>query len=194
MKDTLTIGSLIKRYIKMRGRSVKEVAKKLNRKYTTFSGILNRDAVDAKLLFELANLLDIDLNWMSELLGSKKPISAFAQYQMPRMQSDFRKHDYPEVLQQLDVCIKNNPTSIADARAELMGAYPNVFYLLDILIPEEDIIRITVERGREKYYCIPLSSQSITRGRGIQQILDSREMLNLIILERKEYLYENSVL
>lgn len=186
MDDRLTIGSLIKRHIKMRGRSVKEVAEKLNRKYTTFSGILNRDAVDAKLLFELANLLDIDLNWMSELLGSKKPISAFAQYQMPRMQSDFRKHDYPDVLQQLDVCIKNNPTSIADARAELMGAYPNMFYLLDILMPEEDIIRITVERGKEKYYCIPLSSQSSTRGRGVQQILDSREMLNLIILERKE--------
>ena len=186
MENKLTIGSLIRRYIKMRGRSVKEVAVQLNRKYTTFSGILNRDAVDAKLLFELANLLDMDLNWMSELLGSKKPISAFAQYQMPRMQSDFRKHDYPDVLQQLDSCIKNNPTSIADARAELMNAYPNMFYLLDILMPEEDIIRITVERGREKYYCIPLSSQSNTRGRGIQQILDSREMLNLIILERKE--------
>ncbi len=188
MEDKLTIGSLIKRHIKMRGRSVKEVAEDLGRNYTTLSGILNRDAVDANLLFELANLLDIDLNWMSELFSHKKTVSAFSQYQMPRMQSDFRMHDYPDVIRQLDICIKNNPASIADVRKELMSAYPNTFYLLDILIPEEDIIRITVERGKEKYYCIPMSSQNNTRGRSMQQILDSREMLNRIILERKEEL------
>ena len=186
MKNNLTIGSLIKRYIKMRGRSLKKVAEELGRNYTTLSGILNRDAVDAVLLFELANLLDIDLNWMSELFAPKKPISALAQYQMPRMQNDLRKHDYPDVLCQMDSCIKNNPDSIAEARKELIGAYPNLFYLLDVLMPEEDIIRITVERGKEKYYCIPISAQNSTRGRSVQQILDSREMLNRIILERKE--------
>ena len=104
------------------------------------------------------------------------------------MQSDFRKHDYPDVLAQLDSCIKNNPGSIADARKELMSIYPNMFYILDILMPEDDIIRITVERGKEKYYCIPLGSQSNTRGRNTHQILDSKEMLNRIILERKEEL------
>ncbi len=188
MEDKLTIGSLIKRHIKMRGRSVKEIAKELGRNYTTLSGIINRDAVNAKLLFELANLLDIDLNWMSELFGHKKPISVFAQYQMPRMQSEFRKHDYPNVLRQLDICIQNNPTSVADVRKELLTTYPNMFYLLDILMPEEDVIRITVERGKEKYYCIPLTTQNNTRGRNLQQILDSKEMLNRIILERKEEL------
>ena len=96
MEDKLTIGSLIKRHIKMRGRTVKEVSEALGRNYTTFSGILNRDVVDAKLLFELANLLDIDLVWMAELFDHKKSISSFAQYQLPRMQSDFRKHDYTE--------------------------------------------------------------------------------------------------
>lgn len=188
MEDKLTIGSLIKRHIKMRGRTVKEVSETLGRNYTTFSGILNRDVVDAKLLFELANLLDIDLVWMAELFDHKKPISSFAQYQLPRMQSDFRKHDYPDVLAQLDSCIKNNPDSIADARKELMSIYPNIFYILDVLMPEEDIIRITVERGKEKYYCIPLGVQNNTRGRTMHQILDSKEMLNRIILERKEEL------
>ena len=188
MNDKLTIGSLIKRHIKMRGRTVKEVAEALDRNYTTFSGILNRDAVDARLLLELANLLDIDLAWMAELFDHKKTISAFAQYQLPRMQSDFRQHDYLDVMAQLDYCIKSNPDSIADARKELLRIYPNVFYVLDVLMPEEDIIRITVERGKEKYYCIPLSSQCNTRGRSLQQILDSREMLNRIILERKEEL------
>jgi transcriptional regulator with XRE-family HTH domain len=136
MEDKLTIGSLIKRHIKMRGKTVKEVSEALGRNYTTFSGILNRDVVDAKLLFELANLLDIDLVWMAELFDHRKPISMFAQYQLPRMQSDFRKHDYQDVLDQLDFCIRNNPDSIADARKELLSIYPNMFYVLDILMPE----------------------------------------------------------
>ena len=37
----------------------KMAKKMLGRNYTTFCGVLNRDAVDAKLLFELANLLDM---------------------------------------------------------------------------------------------------------------------------------------
>ena len=69
-----------------------------------------------------------------------------------------------------------------------MSIYPNIFYILDVLMPEEDIIRITVERGKEKYYCIPLGVQNNTRGRTMHQILDSKEMLNRIILERKEEL------
>ena len=188
MENALTIGSLIKRHIKMRGRTVKEVSKALGRNYTTFSGILNRDAVDAKLLFELANLLDIDLEWMSQLFDHRKPISSLAPYQMPRMHSDLREHDYPDVCRQLDFCIENNPNSIADARRELISIYSNMFYILDVLMPENDIIRITVERGKEKYYCIPLGSAKPTRGRSVQQIYDGTEMLNQIILQRKEAL------
>ena len=188
MENTLTIGSLIKRYIKMRGRTAKEVSMALGRNYTTFCGILNRNVVDAELLFELANYLDIDLVWMSQLFDRRKPISSLARYQMPRMQSDFRKHDYPDVCRQMDQCIKNNPNSITDARRELISVYSNIFYLLDVLLPENDIIRITVERGKEKYYCIPLESMRPTRGRSMHQIYDGLEMLNQLILQRKEEL------
>ena len=193
MSDKLTIGSLIKRYIKMRGRSAKEVSVSLKLKYTTFCGILNRDAVDAKLLFQLANLLDIDLDWMSQLFGHHGPISPLAPYQMPRMQSDFRRHNYPTVMQSLDTCIRNNPDSISDARKELLSYHPNLFYLLDVLLPEEDIIRITVERKKEKFHCIPINQSSShrpqTRGRSAcYQIYEGIEALNLIIAARKEEL------
>ena len=188
MENQLTIGSLIKRHIKMRGKTTKQVAKALGRNYTTFCGILNRNAVDAELLFELANYLDIDLIWMSQLFDHRKAISSLERYQMPRMNSDFRKHEYGDVCDQLDLCIKNNPDSIAEARRELIATYPNVFYLLDVLMPENDVIRITVERGKEKYYCIPLEANTHTRGRGLQQIYDGNEMLNRLILQRKEEL------
>ena len=188
MDNPLTIGSLIKRHIKMRGRTVKEVSEALGRNYTTFCGVLNRNAVDAELLFELANYLDIDLVWMSQLFDHRKPISSLARYQMPRMCRELREHDYPDVCQQMDRCIKNNPDSIADTRRELISIYSNVFYLLDVLMPENDIIRITVERGKEKYYCIPLETAVPSRGRGVQQIYDGNEMLNQLILQRKEEL------
>ena len=190
MNNALTIGELIKRYIKMRGRTVKEVATDLKRNYKTFCGILNRDAVDAKLLFELANLLDIDLIWMSQLFDMRKPISSLAPYQMSRMQDDMRQHDIPDVLNQLDYCIANNPDSITEARKELISIYPSLFYILDILLPEETVIRISIERGKEKYFCIPIeqSNSNLTkvRGRSTYNIYDGIEMLNLLIAKRKE--------
>ena len=178
----------MKRHIKMRGKTAKQVAKALGRNYTTFCGVLNRDAVDAELLFALANYLDIDLIWMSQLFDHRKSISSLERYQMPRMNSDFREHEHAEVLGQLDLCIRNNPGSIAEARRELIATYPNIFYLLDVLLPENHVIRITVERGKEKYYCIPLETNPYTRGRGLQQIYDGNEMLNQLIRQRKEEL------
>ena len=190
MSNALTIGELIKRYIKMRGRTVKEVATDLKRNYKTFCGILNRDVVDAKLLFELANLLDIDLIWMSQLFDMRKPISSLAPYQMSRMQDDMRRHDTPDVLKQLDYCIANNPDSITEVRKELMSIYPSLFYILDILLPEDTVIRISIERGKEKYFCIPIDQSGATltrmRGRSTYNIYDGIEMLNLLIAKRKE--------
>lgn len=188
MEKGLTIGSLIKRHIKMRGKTAKQVAKALDRNYTTFCGILNRNAVDAELLFELANYLDIDLVWMSQLFNHRKTISPLERYRMPRMSSDFREHVYAEVRDRLDQCIKSNPGSIAEARRELLATYPNVFYLLDVLMPENDVIRITVGRGKEKYCCIPLGANANARGRGLRQSFDGNEMLNRLILKRKEEL------
>ncbi len=192
MNDELTIGSLIKRYIKMRGKTLKETADAVGIKYTTFSGILTRNVVSAELLFELTNYLSIDLEWMAHLFDHHKPISPLAPLQMPRMQSDFRKHDLPNVQKHLDYCIKNNPTSISDARKELLKIYPNMFYLLDILLPEDDIIRITVERGKEKYHCIPISDWQDpikTRGRNaFRTSYDGIEALNQVIASRKEEL------
>lgn len=192
MDNALSIGFLIKRYIRMRGRTAKEVAKMLGRNYTTFCGVLNRNAVDAKLLFELANLLDMDLEWMAHLFDHHRPISSFAPYHMPRMNPEFREHKYPKVSRCLDECIRNNPAGVSEARKELIGTYPNLFFLLDVLLPEEDIIRITVERGKEKYYCTPVGDHSRyhprTRGRSIPRSYDGGEMLDQIIAARKEEL------
>lgn len=191
MSNPLTVGWLIKRYIKLRGRTAKQVAADLKYPYTTFCGLLNRDAVDANLLFKLANLLDMDLAWMAELFDGKKPISSLSPYQMSRMQHDFREQNLAPIRNQLDECIRNNPNSISEARKELISIYHNVFYLLDMLLPEEYVIRITIERGKEKLYCFPLSDTPVLvggRGRSANHFYEGNEMLNQIIAHRKEEL------
>ena len=77
-------------------------------------------------------------------------------------------------------------TQVDEAAKTAAAEYIGMASMPDVLLPEEDIIRITVERGKEKYYCIPLEAGTHTRGRGIQQIYDGNEMLNQIILQRKE--------
>lgn len=190
MDDVLAIGQIIKRHIKMRGYTVMQVADKLNINYKTLDGILNRDAVNAKLLFKLANLLDIDLCWMAQLYKKSRPVSFLEQFQLSRMSSEVRVAESKMVLKSLDRHIRENPNSIADVKSELTKDFNQLFYLLDVLLPETYIIRIAVERGREKYYCMPVPTveQTSRLGRGrsaVTQFYEGHEMLKQIILERK---------
>lgn len=190
MENILAISKIIKRYIKMRGYTIQQVAAKLDMNYKTFNGILNRDSVDAQLLFQLANLLDIDLCWMAQLYEKKRPVSFLEQYQMSRMNPEMREGELKVVLSYLDRYIVEIPDSINEIKAELMRSFNQLFYLLDVLLPENYIIRISVERDREKYYCMPLQTveQTSRLGRGrnaTTQFYEGHEMLKRIILERK---------
>lgn len=174
----------------MRGYTIQQVADKVDKNYKTFAGILNRNAVDAELLFKLANLLDIDLCWMAQLYEKRRPISFLEQYQLSRMSNEMRSKETEIVLPCLDRHIRDNPNSINDIKTELLKDFTQLFYLLDVLLPESYIIRIAVERNREKYYCMPISptEQASRFGRGrnaITQFYEGHEMLKQIILERK---------
>lgn len=190
LNNSLSIGQIIKRYIKMRGYTIETVAIKLEMNYKTFDGILNRDAINAKLLFQLANLLDIDLCWMAQLYEKNRPISFLEQYQMTRMNNEMREIELKHVLDNLDRHIYENPSSITDVKNRILGDYPQLFYLLDVLLPETYIIRVVVERTREKYYCMPINSSKQTNRLGIgrsttTQFFEGQEMLKQIILKRK---------
>ena len=189
MEDMLSISQIIKRYIHMRGYSIRQVADKLAVNYKTFDGILNRDAIDAKLLFMLANLLDIDLCWMAQLYEKKKPISFLEQYQMSRMNKEMREAEKKIVLDYLDRHIQETPNDINKIKSAITNDFKQMFYLLDVLIPEFYIIRIIVERGKEKYYCMPVETQrpssSLTGRMSTMQFYEGHEMLKQIILERK---------
>ncbi len=95
MKKNISVGWFVKRYIKMRNYSMRQVADMLGIKYTTFSGRIGRDDIDAHLLFQLANLLDMDLAWMAQLFNKHRVIGILdtqKEARINRVAADFEDH------------------------------------------------------------------------------------------------------
>ena len=196
MLNTNNIGGMIKRFIKNRNRTAKQIAGELGIKNTTFSAQINNDTISAETLFRLSVLLDIDLNWMKYVLGYHGKVSFLDREQIPRMQDEFRENERELVLKRLDMLICENPESTSDVRRELLKEFhDNVFYLLDVLVPEEFDIFLVLERGKAKYY-VDTHEALPTRGRhfsGMRRkpiacLKDGTNALNIVIEERKDEL------
>ena len=194
MQDTNKIGGMIKRFIKNRNRTEKQIAGELGIKNTTFSAQLNHDTVSAETLFRLSVLLDIDLNWMKYALGYHGPVGLLEREQIPRMQEEFRENERKFVLNRMDDLINANPGSTADVRRELLKEFHgNMFYLLDVLVPDEFELFLVVERGKTKYYvdtkeALPKGMLSFTnmRRKPIACLKDGNNALNIVIEDRKD--------
>ena len=194
MEDTNKIGGMIKRFIKNRNRTEKQIAIELGIKNTTFSAQLNRDTVSAETLFRLSVLLDIDLNWMKYALGYHGQVGFLEREQIPRMQEEFRENERKFVLHRMDDLINANPGSTADVRRELLKEFHgNMFYLLDVLVPDEFELFLVVERGVTKYYVD--TKEMLTKGmlsctnmrrKPIACLKDGNNALNIVIEDRKD--------
>lgn len=186
LKENKTMGDLIKTFIKLRGRNIKDIADEIGKDYKTVCGWLNRDCLTAEMLFKLSVTLDIDLNWMACALGYYGEKNKFASEEIPRMQNELRSHDYPKVEQSVLRLIKENPGSIASVRGEMLKGY-DIFYLLDILLPEQQEILVQIERGTTKYLCKSLNQPLNTRisnYQGLSKLIDGKEMLDILIAGR----------
>lgn len=194
MEDTNKIGGMIKRFIKNRNRTEKQIAGELGIKNTTFSAQLSRDTVSAETLFRLSVLLDIDLNWMKYALGFHGQVGFLEREQIPRMQEEFRENERKFVLHRMDDLINANPGSTADVRRELLKEFHcNMFYLLDVLVPDEFELFLVVERGVTKYYVD--TKEMLTKGmlsctnmrrKPIACLKDGNNALNIVIEDRKD--------
>ena len=188
-------GEMIKWFIKkIRNKTIKSTAKAMGIKYTTFSEQLNQNTLSADTLFKLAAYLDIDLNWMMYVLGYHGPISIIDREMIPRMGTDLRKIESEFVLRRLDALIEENPKSTADVRRELLKEFnKNMFYLLDVLIPEDYNLYMITERGNTKYYVdIPGQCRGnqhfVMRRKSVNALYEGSKALDIVIEERKERL------
>ena len=189
-----SIGAMIKWYIKCRNKTIKETAASMNIKETTFSAQLINNTVTADTLLRLAAYLDIDLEWMMIVLGYHGPVSPVEREMIPRMRDEFRAKERKRVNKVLDILIMENPASTSDTRRELLKAYhDNVFYLLDVLIPEEYGIYMFTERDKQKYLVDipePVRSRTspIMRRKRINRLYEGYKALDIVIEERKDLL------
>lgn len=190
-----SVGEMIKWFIKkVRNKSIKETALAMGINYTTFCEQLKNNTLTAETLFRLAAYLDIDLNWMMLVLGYHGVVSAIDREMIPRMNSEFRELERKSVLKRLDALIKENPNSTADTRRELLRNYGrNMFYLLDVLIPEEYNLYMISERGKIKYYVdiprpVEQRQQYVMRRKSVNMLYEGSRALDIAIEERKDQL------
>ena len=85
MKPVCSLGDMIKRYIQMRGKSIKEVAAAIGIPEKTLYDAIHNNRISADRLFQLSVLLDMDLNYLVFALGYNGPTSAFDRLQIVRM-------------------------------------------------------------------------------------------------------------
>lgn len=189
-----SIGAMIKWYIACRNKTITETAAAMNIKMNTFSAQLINNTVTADTLLRLAAYLDIDLEWMMIVLGYHGPVSAFEREMIPRMRDEFRKKELKRVNKVLDTIIMENPVSTPAVRRELLKAYhENMFYLLDVLIPEEYGIYMFTEREKQKYFVdIPGPERGrqspVVRRKRISRLFEGSKALDIVIEERKDQL------
>lgn len=189
-----SIGAMIKWFIKCRNKTIREAAEYMNIKYTTFSAQLNNETVSAETLFKLTVFLDIDLNWMMIVLGYYGYVSSIERELIPRMSEEFRKMELDKVYKRMDSLIQENPSSTADTRRELLREFGgNMFYLLDVLVPETYPIYMISERGKIKFYVdIPGASRgnqfTVMRRKSVSMLYEGAKALDIAIEERKDTL------
>jgi hypothetical protein len=191
MPEQAVIGTMIKKIIKCRNRTLSEVADKMGIKAKTFSAQLINNTITADTLFRLASYLGIDLNRMMMICGYQGPVSYFEREMVPRMNADFRDNEKRYVLDRLDDLISENPTSTSMTRRELIKEFHNnMFYLLDVLVPAEYELVMAMERGKTRYYVDtheePKARPFCVNRPYISCMKSETHALDIIIEERKE--------
>jgi hypothetical protein len=140
----------------------------------------------------LAAYLDLDLEWMEYVLGYHGTVGSMERGTTPRMKESFRNKELKIVYRELDRIIKENPSSTSDARRELLSSFgKNMFYLLDVLIPEEYNIYMSSERGGKTIFYVDIPtptrvrhSQAMRR-KSFNVLFEGSKVLDRVIEERK---------
>lgn len=159
MLEDLNVSAIIKGYMTLRNKTQKEVAVELGMSSKTLSGDLANNTISAELLLKITKILDIDYEWMMDIISGEKEISLMDIYHTSRMNDENREKERRVVENFLDGLFedyryeKNAEKKLKAVKESLVKNYHNIYYLLDVLLPEDVIIKADLERGRVIYYC-----------------------------------------
>lgn len=192
MKTNPTIGEIITRYIKLRGKTIKEIAFVIGIKEKTFYDEIQKGRITAHRLFQLTWCLDMDLEWMMSILGYQGHSDVFDFLKIPRMKEDMKIQEMEKLEQLITTYFEENFNDITFVKRELLKSY-ELFYLLDVLLPETCKIYIFEERGIELYFIdfqtVNFNNKvtiSLKRTRLPGNLINGNEALSIALLSRRE--------
>ena len=150
--DVLSLGDLIKLYMLHRNKDVGEVAAFLGLKRDkALYDILQNNRISAHKLFQFAELLEMDLNMTAEVLKRDDSLSLQKRHQIPRMSEEARHREKDKIDPAIDWCLEENLGNPQKTRVKLCNLFGSMFYLLDVLLPQDCFIIVQVNRGIENY-------------------------------------------
>lgn len=150
--DVLSLGDLIKLYMLHRNKTVGEVAEFLGLKRDkALYDILQNNRISADKMFQFAELLEMDLNMTAEVLKNDDSLSLQKRHQIPRMSEEARQREKDKIDPTINWCLEQNLHNPRKTRFDLCKMFRSMFYLLDVLLPQDCFIIVQVNRGIENY-------------------------------------------
>lgn len=187
------ISYIIKKHIEIRGKNINQLSEAININPKTLYDKLQNNRLSVEDLFKISEALDIDLEWLKYALGYKKFNSSFYRVELKRMSKDYKKGEQIIVDRQIKRCMNDFAGNITDIRKEIIKTFDSIYYILDVLLPDDFQIYAISERGKDSYLVIPPQSQdnNLIKPSFIKGI----DMLNEILFIKKEELKnENTIL
>ncbi len=146
------VAEIIKKHIKLRGKSNEQLAKDLNIPVKTLYDKLQNNRISTEELFKISIILDIDLEWMKGALGYTKSANVFERKGIKRMSKMYREQEYGFLLESMNRCVSEGCGTVIEIKKELLATHGSLFYILDVLLDETYCITIVKERSREVVY------------------------------------------
>lgn len=184
---------IIKKHIEIRGKSITKLSEMLDIKPKTLYDKLQHNRLSADDLFKVSEALDIDLEWLKYALGYKRLNSSFYRVELKRMSRDYKNSEKVFVDDQIARCMNDFAGNVSEIRKELIKVFDSIYYLLDVLLPDDFQIYVISERGVESYLILPAQDQENNIIK--PSFIKGNDALNQILIMKKEELKnENTIL
>lgn len=180
MDNSKNLTEIIKKHIDLRGKSIPKLAEMIGVNTSTLYDKLHNNRISVEDLFKISVALDINLEWLKAALGYSYQSSSFKPIEVLRMSEDYRYAEIPEVKKSIIRCYLQFPDDLTSTKKELLSTYKNLFYILDVMLPEDFKIFTITERKNSSFWV--LSPDQFHR-KGMQTSLEKgTDLLNEIIL------------
>ncbi len=144
MTNQCSIGEIIKEHIKLRGFTINDIADTIDVNVKTLYDDLQHDRISAEKLLALAFHLDIDLEWLKNLLFASKKYY-FQKITVKRMNIEYKEKEVWDYINRL-----GKDKNCGEIIKDLLIYYKSLFFILDAVLDYSFDISTYNQNGKEK--------------------------------------------